>query len=76
MTMVCKGIVWRISSCCTECWNVVPSAAEVGGHVEKNEWMDRIQVETREDNARGGGCGGVGFGWIDEGVFGWIVAFQ
>jgi hypothetical protein len=31
---------------------------------------------TPEDDARGGGCGGVGFGWIDEGVFGWIIAFQ
>jgi hypothetical protein len=45
MTIVCKGIVWRIGSCCMEYWNVVPTAAEDGGHVEKNEWMERIQVE-------------------------------
>jgi hypothetical protein len=47
MTMVCKGIVWRVGSYCMECWNVVPTAAEDGRHVETNEWMERIVVGQR-----------------------------
>jgi hypothetical protein len=56
-----------------ECWNVVQAAAEDGGHVEKNEWMERIAVGQRRLMREAVDLALVGLMNV---FFGWIITFQ